>query len=179
MDRIHMKKSEKLGYFDCRPTYEDWEKIGSFRRLHVYVDRSMDGFMEIEVVDPTVTHGRSPQRLKRVLYINLSRTKFKAWHVDITKLDKSYAGRGIAAQAYRYIIKKLGITLQAGECQSKGGRKLWYDLAQIMDLQLFAKSKASRRYEVGIDCENREVWLPNGKEVYDTEKEMYVFATAF
>ena len=175
MDRIEMKKSERLGYFDTKSL--DYRKIGSFRKLHVYVDDSILGYIDVDVVDPTVQHGRSPQRLKRVLTIQLSITEFKAFHIDLTKLDKTYSGRGIAAQAYRYIIKKLGITLQAGEAQSKGGRKVWYDIAQIMDLAVWAKSRYSKAYEVGIDPQEREVWLPSGKEVYDGSKRMFVFAS--
>ena len=45
-----------------------------------------------------------------------------------------------------------------------------------MDLAVYAKSRYSKRYEVGIDVEQREVWLPNGKDVYDGVKDMYVFA---
>ena len=174
MDRIEMKKQERLGYFDTKSL--DWEKLGSFRKLHVYVDRSIDGYLDIEVVDPSVKHGRSAQRIKRVLSVQLSFTKFKAYHIDLAKLDRLYAGKGIAAQAYRYVIKRLNITLQAGSAQSKGGRKIWFDIAQIMDLAVYAKSRYSKRYEVGIDVEQREVWLPNGKDVYDGIKDMYVFA---
>ncbi len=174
MDRINMKKSERLGFFDTKGP--DYVKIGSFRKLHVYVDQSVKGYIDVDVVDPTVQHGRSPQRLKRVLTIQLSITEFKAFHIVLTKLDKTYSGRGIAAQAYRYIIKKLGITLQAGSAQSKGGRKVWFDLAQVMDLAVYAKSRHSKAYDVGIDTEEREVWLPSGKEIYDGVKEMFVFA---
>ena len=176
MDRIEMKKQERLGFFDTKSL--DYTRIGSFRKLHVYVDQSIEGYLDVEVVDPTVHHGRSSQRVKRVLWIQLSMTKFKAFHIDMTKLDKTYAGRGIAAQAYRYIIKKLDITLQAGSAQSKGGRKIWFDLAQTMDLAVHAQSRYSKKYEVGIDTEEREVWLP-GKEIYDGLKEMYVFASVW
>jgi hypothetical protein len=136
----------------------------------------MDESLWVEVVDTSVVHGRSPQRVKRVLEIQLSITEFKAWHIDITRLDHKYAGRGIAAKAYRYIIKKLGITLQAGSAQSKGGRKIWFDLAQRQDLNVFARTKYGQSNIVGIDCEEREVWLPK-KEIYDGNKEMYVFAS--
>jgi hypothetical protein len=95
----------------------------------------------------------------------------------MTQLDHRYGGRGIAAKAYRYIIKKLGLTIQAGTAQSKGGRKVWFDLAQINDLNVYVQSKYSKKYVVGIDTEEREVWHPM-KEIYDGDKEMYVFATA-
>tara|TARA_R110002167_G_scaffold139484_2_gene327071 strand:+ start:2911 stop:3468 length:558 start_codon:yes stop_codon:yes gene_type:complete len=175
MDRITMKKKEALGFFDTKPTYSDWRMIGSFSKLQVWVDDSMDESLWIEVVDTSVVHGRSPQRVKRVLEIQLSITEFKAFHIDMTRLDHRYAGKGIAAKAYRYIIKKLGITLQAGSAQSKGGRKVWFDLAQINDLNVYTKSKYSKEYVVGIDTEEREVWHP-AKEIYDGDKEMYVFA---
>jgi len=178
MNRITLKKSERLGYFDTAPTYNDWSRIGSFNKLVVYIDESINGYLEVEVVDPTVRHGRSPQRVKRVLSIQLSKSEFKAYHIDMTKLDMKYSGKGIAAKAYRYIIKKLSITLQAGSCQSRGGRKVWFDLAQCMDLDVFAKTKCGQPKPVGIDCEEREVWIDK-KDIYDGDKEMYVFAKRF
>ena len=178
MNRITMKKKQSLGFFDTKPSHSDWSRIGSFSKLQVWIDDSYDGDMIwVEVVDTSVVHGKSPQRVKRVIEIQLSKTTFKAYHIDITRLDHKYAGRGIAAKAYRYLIKKLGITLQAGSCQSKGGRKIWFDLAQCRDLNVYAKSKCGKPYIVGIDCEEREVWLPK-KEIYDGSKEMYVFASA-
>jgi|TARA_B110000503_G_scaffold56724_1_gene90818 hypothetical protein len=178
MDRIVMKKKFSLGYFDTKANDDTWVRLGSFSKLQVWVDDSMmeDGWLEVEVVDTSVRHGRSPQRVKRVLNVQLSVGDFKnAFHIDMTQLDHRYGGRGIAAKAYRYIIKKLGITLQAGTCQSQGGRKVWFDLAQINDLNVYTKSKFSKSYVVGIDEEEREVWHPT-KEIYDGMKEMYVFA---
>ena len=99
MDRINMKKSERLGFFDTKGP--DYVKIGSFRKLHVYVDQSVKGYIDVDVVDPTVQHGRSPQRLKRVLTIQLSITEFKAFHIDLTKLwNGRYAAPLILGQAY-------------------------------------------------------------------------------
>jgi hypothetical protein len=177
MDRITMKKKESLGYFDTKPTHNDWVRLGSFSKLQVWVDDSMDEMIWVEVIDTSVVHGRSPQRVKRVLEVQLTKTEFGAYHVDMTRLDHRYAGRGIAAKAYRYIIKKLDITLQAGCCQSKGGRKVWFDLAQRSDLDVFAKTRYGMARQVGIDCEQREVWIDK-KDIYDGDKEMYVFATA-
>lgn len=178
MDRITMKKKAALGYFDTNANDDVWRKIGSFSKLAVWVDDSIEGYLDVEVVDNSVSHKRSPQRVKRVLRVQLSVGSFKnAFHIDMTQLDHRYGGRGIAAKAYRYIIKKLGLTIQAGTAQSKGGRKVWFDLAQINDLNVYVQSKYSKKYVVGIDTEEREVWHPM-KEIYDGEKEMYVFATA-
>lgn len=177
MERITMKKKESLGFFDTKPSYEDWKKIGSFSKLQVWVDDSMDESMWVEVVDTSVVHGRSPQRVKRVLEIQLAKTEFKAFHVDITRLDYKYAGRGIAAKAYRYLIKKLGITLQAGSAQSPGGRKVWFDLARRNDLEVYAKTKYGQSYYVEVDRTTRECFVPT-KEIYDGNREMYMFASA-
>ena len=177
MDRIIMKKKESLGYFDTQATYDDWKKIGSFSKLQVWVDDSMDELLWVEVVDTSVVHGRSPQRVKRVLEIQLSKTQFNAFHVDITRLDHKYAGRGIAAKAYRYLIKKLGITLQAGTRQSPGGRKVWFDLARRKDLEVYAKTKYGQSYYVEADRDYRECYVPT-KEIYDGSRAMYMFASA-
>lgn len=181
MDRITMKKKFSLGYFDTKANDDTWVRLGSFSKLQVWVDTSLqnpEGYLEVEVIDPSVVHGRSPQRIKRVLSIFLSVGDFKnAFHIDMTQLDHRYAGRGIAAKAYRYIMKRMGITLQAGTCQSQGGRKVWFDLAQFNDLKVYTKPKGGRAAVVGIDEEEREVWHPT-KEIYDGMKEMFVFARA-
>jgi hypothetical protein len=71
----------------------------------------------------------------------------------------------------------MGITIQAGTVQSKGGRKVWFDLAQSNDLEVYTRSKCGKPYVVGIDEEEREIWHP-AKEIYDGDKTMYVFARA-
>ena len=176
-----MKKKENLGFFDTSPSYNDWTLLGSFRKLQVWVDDSLmaEGLLEIEVVDPTAAHGRSPQRKKRVLEVQLSKSDnfTNSWHVNMTRLDSKYAGRGIAAQAYRYIIKKMDLLLEAGGSQSKGGRKVWYDLAQIKDLTVYGQTKFGKQNPIKLDHVNREVKLDN-KEIYDGPKEMFVFACA-
>ena len=181
LDRIDMKKKFALGYFDTEANDDTWVRLGSFSKLQVWVDNSMqhpEGYLEVTVVDTSVVHGRSPQRVKIVLEINLSTEYFKdAFHINMTRLDSRYGGRGIAAKAYRYIIKKMGITLQAGTAQSKGGRKVWFDLAQSNDLEVYTRSKRGMPFVVGIDEEEREVWHPT-KEIYDGKKAMYVFARA-
>ena len=181
LDRIDMKKKFALGYFDTKANDDTWVRLGSFSKLQVWVDKSLqhpEGYLEVTVVDTSVVHGRSPQRVKIVLQITLSVGDFKnAFHIDMTQLDHRYGGRGIAAKTYRYIMKRMGITLQAGTCQSKGGRKVWFDLAQFNDLKVYTKAKGGRGAVVGIDEEEREVWHPT-KEIYDGMKEMFVFARA-
>ena len=180
MDRIEMKKKASLGYFDTKANDDTWTRLGSFSKLQVWVDDSMmeEGYLEVDVVDTSVEHGRSPQRVKRVLNIQLSVGDFSnAFHIDMTQLDHRYGGRGIAAKAYRYIIKSLGITLQAGTCQSQGGRKVWFDLANMAGLQVWAQTKHGKSTVVDTNKESREVCLPK-KEIYDSERvETYVFAT--
>ena len=180
LDRIDMKKRFSLGYFDTKANDDTWVKLGSFSKLQVWVDDSMqeEGYLDVTVVDTSVVHGRSPQRVKIVLNINLSTERFKdAFHINMTQLDHRYGGRGIAAKTYRYITKKMGITLQAGTAQSKGGRKVWFDLAQSSGLEVYTRSKCGKPYVVGIDEEEREIWHPI-KEIYDGMKEMFVFARA-
>lgn len=181
MDRITMKKKAALGFFDTKANDDTWRKIGSFSKLEVWVDDSMmeEGYLEVDVVDTSVVHGRSPQRVKRVLSVQLSTAEFNnAFHIDMTQLDYRYAGRGIAAKAYRYIMRKLGVTLQAGSCQSQGGRKVWFDLAKMSDLTVWAQTKYGKATIVETNDEAREVSLPK-KEIYDSERvQTFVFASA-
>jgi len=89
MDRITMKKKHVLGYFDTKATDDTWVRLGSFSKLQVWVDNSLqhpEGFLVVTVVDNSVAHKRSPQRVKIVLQITLSVGEFKnAFHIDMTQ----------------------------------------------------------------------------------------------
>jgi hypothetical protein len=170
-----MRKREELGFF----APDDSILLGSFRKLQVWYSIWEEDLISIDVIDTSVSHKRIPTRKKRVLEIQLSQSEdfSNAWHINMTRLDYRYAGKGIAAHAYRYIIRKLDIMLQAGDSQSKGGRKVWYDLAQAKGLTVSGQTKYGQPYIVSIDKQAREVML-QGRKIYDGNKRMYVFAYA-
>jgi len=175
MDRITMRKREDLGFF----APDDSILIGSFRKLQVWYTIWEDDMIAIDVIDTSISHKRIPSRKKRVLDVQLSKSSdfTNAWHIDMTRLDYRYAGKGIAARAYSYVIKKLGIMIQAGDCQSKGGRKIWFDLAKDKGLTISGQTKYGKANIVSVDKKAREVRL-KGKDIYDGNKRMYVFAYA-
>lgn len=176
MDRIRMNRKIELGFYTPD---EDAILLGSFRKKQVWY-YTFEDMIYVEVVDPSIVRYALPRdRKKRVLEMQLSKSEdfTKAWHINMTRLDYRYTGQGIAAQAYRYLIKKLGIMLQAGNSQSRGGRKVWFDLAQIKDLTVLAQTKYGQAYDVDVNKNLREIRV-NGRDLYDGERRMYVFASA-
>jgi hypothetical protein len=173
MDRITMRQREDLGFFASN----DSILLGSFRKLQVWYSIEEEDLISIEVIDSSISHKRIPSRKKRVLEIQLSKSEdfTNSWHINMARLDYRYAGQGIAARAYSYIIKKLDIMLQAGDSQSKGGRKIWFDLARDKRLTVSGQTKHGKPAIVSVDKEAREVRL-QGKTLYDGARRMYVFA---
>jgi len=51
-----MKKKAGLGFFDTKPTYSDWRMIGSFSKLQVWVDDSMDESLWMTVAHEVAHH---------------------------------------------------------------------------------------------------------------------------
>ena len=131
MDRIEMKKKASLGYFDTKANDDTWTRLGSFSKLQVWVDDSMmeEGYLEVDVVDTSVQHGRSPQRVKRVLNITLSIGEdfSNAFHIDMTQLDHRYGGRGIVVVKSGLILLRCK-TYRFGHKQSTVNLLLWISI---------------------------------------------------
>ena len=62
-----------------------------------------------------------------------------AWHVDLLSVDSRYKGNNLAIKIYKFLMKKLDITLMAGTSQSAGGRYVWNKLAKTRGVTVYAK----------------------------------------
>lgn len=102
--------------------------------------------------------------------------KSVAWQVDHVKVDQRFQGYGLVPRFYKFIMKKLGIILEAGTCQSPGGRYIWAQLSKVKDVTVFAKSVNSKAYSVECDDSDRELVIDGPYQLYDGSSNIRLFA---
>lgn len=174
MDRITYGKKNNLGWFEPQSTYTNYKKIGTCKGMTVWgsVDDDMDNMMDIEVTC-TVNN-----KYKRIMCLSISKTYFdNAWHVDITQVDSKFQGLGIAPMVYKYVMKKMGIILQAGTSQSPGGRYIWNTLAQDDDiLMVGCHGKKGKLVPVEAGEDGEVVACSQYHKAYDGLYQFNVFA---
>ena len=153
------------------------KRIGSFRGMDVYVegDIGQDDWFCVYVYRRLKS--KNTKSRQTIAELTLSDDYCKgAYHVDLMRIDHRYQGHGIAPMLYRYLMKKLGIILQAGTMQSGGGRRLWAELAKMKDIMVYASYK--RKHEahvIELEKEDEELHL-DGIRLYDG-RPIYTFAT--
>lgn len=175
MNRITMNRHINLQHFTQEELYE---YLGSYLGFEFYIDKEDPEYINIDVVDPNKLN-RHKQK-KRVMELCLSESmEFKnSWHVDSVRLDCKYQRQGLGAKFYAYIIRKLGIQLQAGHQQSPGGRALWCSLAKRSDLMVYGKTKHGRPM-IMVENEERELVPMDGRfDSYNGNRPYYMFAAA-
>lgn len=89
------------------------------------------------------------------------------WRVDVTEIARRYQGFGIAAKMYRWYMMCSESTLVAGKAQSPGGRKIWYDLCRMKNVDVLVNIDG-QWYDAEADEEASEVYV-EGHSVYDGE----------
>ena len=177
MDRISFGKAVNLGYSDL----EDMEYIGKIGGYEVYrQDYDYGDYVgtAFDVIDPNVVRGKRQPTYKRVMEIELAQEYSKAWHVNISRVDKKYQGEGLSFRIYRFLLSKIpGFVLQAGTSQSPGGAYILYKLSQFKDVLIYGRTKAGRPAMMIPNDELREMQCYNpSKDAYDSDKEFYMFA---
>lgn len=159
---------------------ENYKLMGKYKGLYLWVDVNDGKFLEIEVClnrkhsnsrDPLGTKKKSYDRVMTLdLVQSRSRVFKKPFEVSMVIIDGRYQGFGLAAKVYRYLIKKTGLTLQAGRCQSIGGRSIWNELAKYKDVQVVGKKDSSGLIDMEAG-EDREISTGiTGVNCYDSGK---------
>ena len=69
-----------------------------------------------------------------------------AWHIDLVKVDSRYKGKNLAVKIYKFLLKKLDITLMAGTSASVGGRYIWNKLNKERDVVVYAKKSPYSKF---------------------------------
>lgn len=174
MHRISYTRNHPLGRF--RPNTEFTDEyvysgvVSGVNSLECWIEGTADDdYISVEYVLRNDTHKTGK---KRVMELGLSRQN-GAFHVDMARIDTKFQGFGIAPKLYRFVIRKLGIVLQAGSSQSPGGRSVWARMAKMSGIKLVAKDGHNKFYDVEYDDD--ELYIEN-ESLYDGRKKLKIFA---
>ena len=135
VDRITMDKGVSLGYGNL----DDMELVGRAFGYNIYVEQGMISDQIIWVYDRNVTKKiYGEMRYRIAARVELSKER-GAWHVDMLQVDSRYKGQNLAVKLYRFLMRKMSITMKAGSTQSAGGRYVWNKLAKAPGVVIYAK----------------------------------------
>ena len=140
VERITMDKGVFLGYGNL----DNLELVGRAFGYDIYVDKVESTYNDIWVYDRNVTkrfrhvEGYMETRFRIVAKVELTKER-GGWHVDLLNVDSRYKGNNLAIKIYKFLMKKLDITLMAGTSQSAGGRYVWNKLAKTRGVTVYAK----------------------------------------
>ena len=140
VDRITMNKGVALGYGNL----DDLELVGRAFGYDIYVEKEERTYNVIWVYDRNVTKrirnwdDDMETRYRIAARVELSKER-GAWHVDLLNVDSRYKGNNLAIKIYKFMMKKMDITLKAGSSQSAGGRYVWNKLSKTPGVVVYAK----------------------------------------
>jgi len=173
VDRITMNKGVALGYGNL----DDLELVGRAFGYDIYVDKVESTYNDIWVYDRNVTkrvrtlYGDMETRYRIAAKVELSKER-GAWHVDLLSVDSRYKGNNLAIKIYKFLMKKLDITLKAGTCQSAGGRYVWNKLSKTSGVVVYAKKSPYSKVIDFPKTGNREL-IGKVFDLYDSDAEIF------
>ena len=173
VDRITMNKGVALGYGNL----DDLELVGRAFGYDIYVDKVESTYNDIWVYDRNVTkrvrtlYGDMETRYRIAAKVELSKER-GAWHVDLLNVDSRYKGNNLAIKIYKFLMRKMDITLKAGTSQSAGGRYVWNKLSKTPGVVVYAKKSP---YSKVIDFPKAGKRELIGKvfDLYDSNAEIF------
>ena len=119
VDRITMNKGVALGYGNL----DDLELVGRAFGYDIYNEEETPTYRTVWVYDRNVTkrvrtlYGDMETRYRIVAKVELSKER-GAWHVDLLSVDSRYKGNNLAIKIYKFLMRKMDITLKAGTKKS-------------------------------------------------------------
>ena len=176
VDRITMNKGVSLGYGNL----DDMELVGRAFGYDIYVEQEERSYCNIWVYDRDVTkrvrcfEGDMETRYRIAAKVELSKER-GAWHVNLLSVDSRYKGNNLAVKLYRFLMRKMAITMKAGSSQSAGGRYVWNKLAKTPGVVIYAKKSP---YSKVIDFPKAGKRELVGKvfNLYDSNAEIFAVA---
>ena len=176
VDRITMNKGVALGYGNL----DDLELVGRAFGYDIYVEKEESTYNVIWVYDRNVTKrirnwdDDMETRYRIAARVELSKER-GAWHVDLLSVDSRYKGNNLAIKIYKFLMKKMDITLKAGTSQSAGGRYVWNKLSKTPGVVVYAKKSP---YSKVIDFPKTGKRELVGKvfDLYDSDAEIFAVA---
>jgi len=176
VDRITMNKGVTLGYGNL----DDLELVGRAFGYNIYVDKVESTYCDIWVYDRNVTkrvrgmYGDMETRYRIAARVELSRER-GAWNVYLLSVDSRYKGNNLAIKIYKFLMKKMDITLKAGTSQSAGGRYVWNKLSKTPGVVVYAKKSPYSKVFDFPKAGNREL-VGKVFDLYDSDAEIFAVA---
>ena len=176
VERITMNKGVTLGYGNL----DDLELVGRAFGYDIYVDKVESTYNDIWVYDRNVTkrvrtlYGDMETRYRIAAKVELSKER-GAWHVDLLNVDSRYKGNNLAIKIYKFLMKKLDITLMAGTSQSAGGRYVWNKLSKTPGVVVYAKKSPYSKVFDFPKAGNREL-VGKVFDLYGSDAEIFAVA---
>ena len=176
VDRITMNKGVALGYGNL----DNLELVGRAFGYDIYVDKVESTYNDIWVYDRNVTkrfrhvEGYMETRFRIVAKVELTKER-GAWHIDMLQVDSRYKGNNLAIKIYKFLMRKMDITLKAGTSQSAGGRYVWNKLSKTPGVVVYAKKSPYSKVFDFPKAGNREL-VGKVFDLYDSDAEIFAVA---
>ena len=176
VDRITMNKGVTLGYGNL----DDLELVGRAFGYDIYNEEETPTYRTVWVYDRNVTkrvrtlYGDMETRYRIAAKVELSKER-GAWHVDLLSVDSRYKGNNLAIKIYKFLMRKMDITLKAGTSQSAGGRYVWNKLSKTPGVVVYAKKSPYSKVIDFPKAGNREL-VSKVFDLYDSDAEIFAVA---
>jgi len=176
VERITMDKGVFLGYGST----EDLELVGRAFGYDIYIEKEERTYMTVWVYDRNVTkrvrtpYGDMETRYRIAAKVELSKER-GAWHVNLLNVDSRYKGNNLAIKIYKFLLKRMDITLMAGISQSAGGRYVWNKLNKERDITVYARKSPYSKFIDFPKSGNREL-VSKKFDLYDSDAEIFAVA---
>jgi hypothetical protein len=171
-----MNKGVALGYGNL----DDLELVGRAFGYDIYVEKEERTYNVIWVYDRNVTKRTRnwdddmETRYRIAARVELSKER-GAWHVDLLSVDSRYKGNNLAIKIYKFLMKKMDITLMAGTSQSAGGRYVWNKLSKTPGVVVYAKKSPYSKVFDFPKTGKREL-VGKVFDLYDSDAEIFAVA---
>ncbi len=176
VERITMDKGNFLGYGNL----EDLELIGRAFGYDIYIEKEERTYMTAWVYDRNVTkrvrniEGYMETRYRVAAMVELSKER-GAWHIDLVNVDSRYKGNNLAVKIYKFLMKKLDITLMAGTSASVGGRYIWNKLNKERDITVYAKKSPYSKF-IDFPKSGKKELVSKKFDLYGSDAEIFAVA---
>ena len=176
VDRITMNRGVSLGYGST----EDLELVGRAFGYDIYIEKEERTYNVVWVYDRNITkrvrepYGEMETRYRIAAKVELSKDR-GAWHVDLLNVDSRYKGNNLAVKIYKFLMKKMDITLMAGHSQSAGGRYVWNKLNKERDITVYAK-KSPYSKVIDFPKSGKRELVSKRFDLYGSDAEIFAVA---
>jgi len=176
VERITMDKGNFLGYGNL----EDLELIGRAFGYDIYIEKIERTCMTAWVYNRNVTkrvrnvEGYMETRYRIAAKVELSKDR-GAWHIDLVNVDSRYKGKNLAVKIYKFLMKKLDITLMAGTSASVGGRYVWNKLNKERDITVYARKSPYSKF-IDFPKSGKKELVSKKFDLYGSDAEIFAVA---